>query len=157
MGKYGEIFAKLRLTPNQLRTVADRRLDDAVYLVESGENARANGSIYLGGFAVECWLKAGLLERHRNLGSAVDPARLSASDREVYRQLYSHELDEMIDALPELALKLERQRTGLRAELRTLAAEWSVYARHSPRIATIRQAKAFLGVVSDVRPVLRDL
>jgi len=63
----------------------------------------------------------------------------------------------MIDGLPELALKLERQRTGLKAELRTLAAEWSVYARYSPRIATIRQAKAFLGVVSDVRPVLRDL
>ena len=56
------IFLKVRLRPTQLRTVAERRFDDAVALRQTGKNARANGAIYLGGFAIECLLKARLLE-----------------------------------------------------------------------------------------------
>jgi len=37
------IFAKRRLTPGQLRAVAELRFDDALALLETGVNARANG------------------------------------------------------------------------------------------------------------------
>ena len=102
MSKAPNIFTKLHLTPGQLRAVAERRFDDAVCLLESGENARATGAMYVGGFVIECLLKALLLERHPNLIGSVDPAKLSASDRRLFELLYSHELDEMVLYLPEV-------------------------------------------------------
>src|SRR5262245_46861975 len=102
-----DIFTKRRLTPRQLRAVAERRFGDAQCLLESGNQERANGTIYMAGFVLECLLKALLLERHSNLGKPVDPAKLSSSDREVLNLLYSHSLDEMIVYLPELKSKLE--------------------------------------------------
>lgn len=157
MARYGDIFGRLRLTPGQLRSVADRRFDDAAYLLTAGDAARANGAMYLGGFVIECLLKASLLARHPNLGIARDPAILSATDRVVYAQLYSHELDQMLDSLAEVPLKLERHRQGLARELAAVCAEWTVYARYSPRLATLQQAKDFLSVVREVRPVLREV
>jgi hypothetical protein len=74
--------------------------------VESGDQQRANGAIYMLGFVIECHLKALLLERHPNLSGAVDPARLSKSDKEVFGLLYSHELDDMLGFLPEIEKKL---------------------------------------------------
>ncbi|HZL36973.1 MAG TPA: hypothetical protein VFC78_16760 [Tepidisphaeraceae bacterium] len=44
------IFLKRRLTPGQLRAVADRRYDDAICLFDSRDNARLNGAMYIGGF-----------------------------------------------------------------------------------------------------------
>ena len=67
------IFQKVRLRPTQLRTVANRRFGDAEALRETGQNARANGVMYLGGFVIECLLKAQLLERFRWLQSAGSP------------------------------------------------------------------------------------
>lgn len=64
----GSIFAKTKLTPSQLRTVAERRFADARCLLKSGENERANGAMYLAGFVIECHLKACLLEVHPWLG-----------------------------------------------------------------------------------------
>jgi len=42
-----------------LRTVADRRFDDADALRQTGRNARANGAMYLGRFVEELkqWLR----------------------------------------------------------------------------------------------------
>src|SRR4051812_15718910 len=92
-----EIFGRRRLTPRQLRAVAEFRFDDALCLFESGDSARATGAMYMGGFVIECLLKALLLERHANLQGPVDPSRLSLSDKEVFRLLYvSHALDEML-------------------------------------------------------------
>jgi len=65
-----EIFARVRVSPTQLRTVAERRFDDASYLRESGKNARANGAMYLAGFVLECLLKARLIEKYSCLRSA---------------------------------------------------------------------------------------
>lgn len=67
------IFDRLRLRPSQLRTVVDRRFDDAETLRRTGENARANGAIYLGGFVIECLLKAKLLEEFPWLGGTRRP------------------------------------------------------------------------------------
>ncbi len=45
----GSIFQKIKLRPTQLRTVAQRRFEDAECLRKTGVNARANGAMYLGG------------------------------------------------------------------------------------------------------------
>ncbi len=82
MAERKTIFAKARLKPNQLRSVAERRFGDAQCLLDSGNPERVNGSIYMAGFVIECLLKAILLDRHPNLQRPVDPAKLSASDRE---------------------------------------------------------------------------
>jgi len=69
MAKPGNIFLKQRLTIGQLRAVADRRYGDAVTLVETGDNARANGAQYLAGIVIEILLKGQLLRLHPNLAS----------------------------------------------------------------------------------------
>ena len=96
MPKRDSIFAKRRLTPGQLRAVAELRMDDARCLLASKRNARMSGAMYIGGFVIECLLKALLLERHPNLQVGLDRAKLSASDREVHTLLYSHDLDQML-------------------------------------------------------------
>ncbi|GMU21650.1 MAG: hypothetical protein AMXMBFR13_17410 [Phycisphaerae bacterium] len=58
------VFSRERLKPSQLRMVAERRWGDADCLRHSGLNSRANGAMYLAGFAIECLLKAALLEKH---------------------------------------------------------------------------------------------
>src|SRR3954453_4501817 len=100
------IFAKTRLRPGQWRAVAERRYGDARCLLESGDAERANGAIYMAGFAVECLMKALLVERHPNISRPLDPATLSSSDREVFEALFRDELDDMLGFLPELEKKL---------------------------------------------------
>ena len=161
MARKRGIFAKRRLTPRQLRAVAALRLDDARALLETGRNARSNGAMYMGGFVIECLLKALLLERHPNLQAAVDPAALSEPDREVHRLLYSHDLDEMLAFLPEVRTRLEsvgdeRGRSPWPA-FRDVCAEWTIYARYSATQAPIAEAHRFLGTVDEVKEWLRQL
>jgi hypothetical protein len=49
------------LKPSAMATVAERRFGDAQALVNTGDNARANGAAYLAGFVVEILLKAQLV------------------------------------------------------------------------------------------------
>ena len=160
MGRSADIFAKLRLTPGQLRAVAERRLDDARCLRDSRHPQRANGAIYMAGFAVECLLKALLLERHPNLGKPVDPAKLSRSDREVFELLYSHDLGDMLGFLPELEKKLSAVRTKSRRSawqaFNDICEEWTVYARYSPRTASMEQAADYIDTVEEVKQWLRQ-
>jgi hypothetical protein len=155
-----DIFAKRRLTPGQLRSVADRRYDDAMCLLESAENARATGAIYMGGFVIECLLKALLLERHPNLQQPVDPARLSKRDREVLEQLYGHELDVMLQFLPDVKRKLTRvadeQGRPLWRRFRGVCEEWTVYARYSTKLAAPDDAREFMGTVREVKEWLKE-
>ena len=103
--KGGSIFERGLLTAVQLRTVADRRFDDARYLADSRTNKYANGAMYLAGFVVE------VLEQ-------------------------------------EARARLQRQ-------LKDVCAEWTIYARYSPRQATIAEAEKFLGKIKEIRPWLR--
>jgi hypothetical protein len=156
------IFGKRRLTPGQLRSVAERRFDDAICLFESGAAARTNGAMYLGGFVIECLLKALLLERHSNLQSKVDPAKLSSSDKEVFRLLFtSHELDAMLAFLPEVESKLKAlQLSGVPAiweRFRAVCEQWTVYARYSPKLADREDARAFLDTIREVKQWLKEL
>ncbi len=161
MAKGSQIFAKRRLEPSQLREVAEIRLADAEYLAESGRHARANGAMYLAGFAVECLLKAILLDRHRNLKMPVDPTSLSESNREVYHLLYGHDLAAMLIFLPDVRAKLEA--TGIAGgrsawpAFRELCARWTIYARYSPLRATLAEAIQFVGTVREVKQWLREL
>jgi hypothetical protein len=155
-----DIFRKLRLRPGQWRAVAERRFGDARCLLESGDVERATGAIYMAGFVVECLLKALLLERHPNLQTPVDPAKLSASDREVLGLLYSHELDLMLEYLPELEKKLAgvsitHGRSAWRA-LNDMCEEWTVYARYSPSTAKYERAREFVATVEEVKKWLKE-
>ena len=156
-----DIFAKLRLTPGQLRAVAERRFADACCLRDSGQQERANGAIYMAGFAIECLLKALLLERHPNLRKRVDPGKLSSSDREVQSLLYSHELDDMLGFLPEVEKKLAAVKTksGQSAWKRfsDICEEWTVYARYSPAAAKLDDARRYLETVEEVKKWLKEL
>lgn len=157
-----EIFRRQpRLTPGQLRSVADRRYDDAMCLLKSKQNARANGAMYLGGLAVECFLKALLLERHPNLQGRVDPAALSSADREAYALLFSHALDEILAFVPEIGRKLQvlagKDRKPLWPRFWQLCGYWTIYVRYSPKHANIADAREFLGTVTEVRKWLKAL
>ena len=91
-----------------------------------------NGAMYMGGFVIECLLKALLLERHPNLQVAVNPATLSVPDREAHRLLYSHDLDEMLAFLPEVRVRLEsiadsKGHSPWRA-FHSVCAEWTIHS-----------------------------
>ncbi len=161
MPKQAGIFTKRRLTPSQLRAIAALRMDDARWLLKSGHNARMNGAMYMGGFVIECLLKALLLERHPNLQVAVDPALLSAPDRDVHRLLYSHDLDEMLAFLPEVRVRLESVANAKGhspwRSFNALCAEWSVHARYSTSQAAPAEARRFLNTIHEVKEWLRRL
>jgi len=153
------IFEKVRLRPSQLRTVADRRFGDANSLRGTADNARANGAIYLGGFVVECLLKAKLLERFRWLQSAGSPEGRSRDDRHLWSLCYrSHDLDEILARLPEIVQKLsrleQRESSRLTQSLRSICGQWTIYARYSPRSADIDDARTFLDQIEELRPWL---
>ena len=159
-GSFG-IFAKSRLKPGQLRSIAERRYADARCLLDSGKVERTNGAMYMAGFAIERLLKASLLERHLNLSSAVDPASLSPSDHTVYRLLYSHDLDDMLGFLPEIEEKLLGVRIANGAlawdAFRTICEQWTVYARYATTTAKRSDAAEFLDTVGEVKKRLKDL
>jgi hypothetical protein len=162
VAKARDIFSKqAKITSGQLRAVADHRFDDAKCLLASRQNARANGAMYLGGFVIECLLKALLLDRHPNLQGPVDPATLSEEDREVHRLLFGHALDEMVLFLPEIEKKLigltGKNRKAIWPRLVAICEHWTIYARYSPRHANREDAREFLETVSEARKWLKTL
>lgn len=153
------IFEKRRLRPSQLRTVADRRLGDANALRRTGENARANGAMYLGGFVVECLLKAKLLERHPWLQNAGSPEGRADRERRLWSLCYrSHDLGEILENLPEIRQRLstleQRKANRVTQALMAICIRWTVHARYSPQSADIGEARAFLDRVEEIRPWL---
>jgi len=154
------IFKKIRLRPAQLRTVADRRFDDADALRQTGRNARANGAMYLGGFVIECLLKAKLLERFRWLQSAASAEGCDKYDRHLWSLCYRwHDLDELLAQLPEIQdhlSRMEQRDSGrLNASLKSICAQWTVYARYSPYNADIDDARKFLDQIQELKSWLR--
>ncbi len=156
-----DIFAKRRMTAGQLRAVSERRFADARCLLDSGDAERANGAIYMAGFVIECLLNALLLDRHPNLNGPVDPAKLSATDREVFQYLYGHDLDLMVGVLPEVRSKLALVRTasGLSAwqEFMAICEEWTVFARYAPRTVKREAAARYLETAQEVKKWLKEL
>ena len=154
------IFNRVRLRPTQLRTVADRRFDDAQVLRDTGQNARANGSMYLGGFVIECLLKARLLEKFAWLQSAGPAGERTRGEQHLWSLCYrSHDLDEILAQLPEIHERLSRMEQGessrLIQSLKSICAQWSIYARYSPYNADIDDARTFLDQIEELKPWLR--
>lgn len=154
------IFDRRRLTSRQMRSVADRRFDDAVCLCDSGLNARANGVFYLGGFVIECLLKARLLDQYKWIANAVAVDKLSPAERRIWNLIYrSHDLDEMLAHLPGIDSRLgsaDRNdgRDRLR-KLRLICSEWTIFARYSPLSSTMREASEFLNDVRELKEWLK--
>ncbi len=150
------IFKKVRLHPTQLRTVADRRFGDAEALRKTGENARANGAMYLGGFVIECLLKAKLLERFGWLQSTGSPQGRSKANQRLWSLCYrAHDLDEIVDKLPEVIEMLNRvegrQSNRLVQSLKSICGQWTIFARYSPYTADIDDARTFLDQVRELK------
>jgi hypothetical protein len=138
-------------------------LDDAEALRRTGSNARANGAMYLGGFVIECLLKAKLLDEFPWLQNAgpqhkADSSRAGRSreDNRLYSLCYqSHDLDEILAKLPGIAQKLSglehRESTRLRTSLKNICASWTIYARYSPQSANINDAQDFLEQIKELK------
>ena len=147
-----------RLTPTQVRAVADQRLQDAGCLYSTRLRRHANGVIYLSGLAVDCLLKAKLLEKHANIRDA-EPARLDASARQVWQLIYrTHDLDAMLARLPELETMLiradPRGSTRYLVTLKAICANWSIRTRYNTRQASTDEVDAMFGGVKELRPWL---
>jgi hypothetical protein len=142
-----------------LRTVADRRFADADALRRTGKNAHANGAMYLGGFVVECLLKAALLERYPWLQSAGSPDERSKEDHHLWSLCYrSHDLDEILAKLPRIGEKLsrieQRDSNRLLQAMKSICGQWTIYARYSPYNADIDDARTFLDQIEELKPWL---
>ena len=160
MSKHPSIFERMKLQPNQLRTVADRRFDDAVVLVNTEQNARANGAMYLGGFVVECLLKAALLEKYRWLQNAGSSTHQFGDNQRLWTLCYRlHDLEELLTRLPELKDRIAASgtlgRTRLLPSLKAICVRWTIFARYSPRSAMIAEAEEFLAIIRELKPWLR--
>jgi hypothetical protein len=153
------IFTPVRLRFTQLQAVAERRFDDAQTLRATGLNARANGAIYLGGFVIECLLKAMLLKKHRWLADARYPAARSEAERRMWWLCHrSHDLEEILSYLPEVQHTLSRMEQHrafrLARSLRSVCS-WTIFARYSPSTADIDDARIFLDQVRELKSWLR--
>ncbi len=160
MGRRGQIFERAALRPSQLRTVAARRFADAEYLYESGRNERANGAMYLAGFVIECLLKAKLFEKHNWVKNSTFPRDRSTEEQRVWSLCWrSHDLDELLAHLPEVskrAAELERQGYPRVIQfLKSICAEWTIFARYSPYSATIKEAEEFVTKVKELKEWLK--
>lgn len=145
-----------------MRTVAERRFDDARTLRDTRANARANGAQYLGGLVVEILLKALLVERHpqtaRRRGHEL--VGLSEQERAIWRLIWrSHELSDILDHLPhvEAALRKLEERHGYPyvTHLKNICATWSIYARYSSLSSNMAEAEEMLDRVGRLKEALK--
>jgi hypothetical protein len=142
-----------------MRTVAERRFDDAQALCDTNANSRANGVAYLAGFVVEILLKASLVEKNRGIARKRQH-ELAETDREVWSLIWRrHDLDAMLDHMPELeaALKVRSGRAGqdYNAMLKAICATWTIQARYSPLTMLMRDARDMLARVRKLKEVLK--
>ncbi len=115
--------------------------------------------MYLGGFVIECLLKAKLLERFPWLKSAGSPAGRAKRDQWLWHLCYrSHQLDEILSHLPEVTVRLaaveQRDDNRLTGNLRRICANWTILARYSPQSASNKEAGDFVNQIKELKPWL---
>lgn len=152
------VIPSSRLTPSQVRAVADLRLGDAKLLHASGLRRHNNGVVYLCGLAVDCLLKAALLEKHSELRT-LEPHSLTGDRRALWLLIYrTHELDEMLARLPELQVRLAgadaRGTSRLLTILKSVCASWSISSRYNTRTVETDDAHVLFARVQELRPWL---
>jgi hypothetical protein len=143
-----------------MAAVADRRFDDAIALIETGRNARANGAAYLAGFVIEILLKARLVTRFPTIAAMPPHHAMSARERSIWRLIWrEHDLEKMLESMPELEASLrkrgERDGRDYLVTLRGICATWSVFARYSSHTITVAEAKGLLDRVRAVKELLK--
>ncbi len=142
-----------------MRTVAERRFDDAEELGKTGDNARANGVAYLVGFVIEILLKAKLIEKFHQIAIKRQHA-VKDDEREIWLLVWKrHDLDDMLSRMAELeaALKKKGERDGYDypADLKKLCATWTIQARYSSRTMLMNEAAQLLERVRKLKELLK--
>lgn len=155
------IFQRMQLSAAALRTVAERRYGDAVALLRTKSNERANGAMYMAGFVIECLLKAHMVEEYSWLTNGARPTNGTDEQKEIWSLCYrSHDLDELLGYLPGL-----RDRLGARTLhsgkgplllLQQVSATWTIYARYSSRLATHQEATKFVEMIKELKLCLQQ-
>ena len=140
--------------------MSDRRLADAEYLRASHLNQHANGAIYLGGIALECLLKAKLLEHHPWLQShRGDLSGKTREEQRIFSLCYQkHDLTTLLEHLPSVRKRLsavQSRRGNMLRIMSQLCAEWTIHVRYSPKTTTIAKAGSFLDSVKELSRWLR--
>ncbi len=154
------IFEKqATLAPSAMRTVAERRFDDASALCDTGRNSRANGVAYLAGFVIEILLKAKLVELFSSV-ARTHPQKLKTEDSRIWSLIWrAHDLQEMLDKMNDLQASLrkkgERDGYDYLGELRKICATWTIHARYSSRTMLMADAAALLDRVRKIKEVLK--
>ena len=105
---------------------------------------------------IECLLKAKLLERFPWLQSAGSPDGRSKEDRHIWSLCYrSHDLDEILAQVPEILTKLsqleQRDSGRLTRSLKSICAQWTIFARYSPYTADMDDARVFLDQIKELK------
>jgi hypothetical protein len=145
--------------PTAMATVAERRFGDSEALCRTGDNARANGAVYLAGFVIEILLKAKLV-------AAFPPTArkrqrdVAAWEQDIWNLIWRrHDLGKMLGMLRDLEAVLVKQgeRDGVNyvAELKKVDAEWSVLVRYSTRTMLMEEARQLLERVRILKEVLK--
>ncbi|MEX2081018.1 MAG: hypothetical protein WEC33_05335 [Dehalococcoidia bacterium] len=152
------IYQRVHLSPGQAREVAERRLVDAEYLALSGLPRHANGAIYLAGLAVECMLKAALIDKQPHLGAG-DVQQVPKGEAYRWELIHRrHQLDSLLTELPEIRARVQRAeaagRKRLAATLKRICGTWTIFARYSPTSASSSDARVFVQEVRELKPWL---
>jgi len=113
--------------------------------------------MYLGGFVIECLLKAKLLEHNKWLGNAAIPPDRSHNELRLWSLCYRlHGLQEILDNLPSVYGRLQQEaEPRLLQNLRSICATWTIFARYSPMSAMMDEASEFLDRVEELKPWLQ--
>lgn len=140
-------------------TVAERRFGDAQALCATEENARANGAAYLAGFVIEILLKARLVSKFPSIARR-RPHEVLEAEREVWNLIWRrHDLDGMLDHMPELEAALEKksQRAGENylEDLKKICGTWTIRARYSPQNMMMGEAVEMLRRVRSLKELLK--
>ncbi|HMN40663.1 MAG TPA: hypothetical protein PKE29_07430 [Phycisphaerales bacterium] len=143
------------LTPGQARTVAAWRFDDARRLWQSGMAKHMNGAVYLGGLALDCLLKARLLEKHPALRSTL-PENLAQRERARWNLVYrTHDLEAIVGELPDVTRRLQDASVfgapRLDTMLKSACSRWSIHVRYLPKRVDAAEADEFLRQVEELR------
>ena len=130
-----ELFVAFRpQRPAQLKSKSDQWLEDVVFLFR---HHRFNAAIYLGGFVVECLLKASLWSRRK--------------EPHIKRLIFqSHDLTDLLELNKELSRQMEKDSLDTHRSFVQIA-NWNVRFRYNPKRVTHQDAQRFMQDLREVR------
>ena len=128
-------FAKFDVTKKtQLTTTSNQLYDDTKFLYKEGQRYAA--ALYLGGFVIECLLKAALWKRRQ--------------EKPIRRLLFTHDLHKLLEMNTSLAKALRADRQGLYQQFVRLST-WNVRFRYNPKNIPKSDADDFMRRLKEVR------